>query len=86
VTLALTSQVLGWLFISIALPRVPAAVTSVVLSLQPVTSVALAIVLLDERPSHVQLAGIAVVLAGILLATVGQGRRLAAAETAHAAA
>jgi drug/metabolite transporter (DMT)-like permease len=85
VTLALTSQVLGWLFISIALPRVPAAVTSVVLSLQPVASVVLAIVLLDERPSHVQLAGIVVVVAGILLATVGQGKRLAAAETAHAA-
>jgi drug/metabolite transporter (DMT)-like permease len=84
VTLALTSQVLGWLLISVALPRVPAALTSVVLSFQPVMSVVLAIVLLDERPARVQLAGIAVVVVGILLATVGQGKRLAAAETAHA--
>lgn len=84
VTLALSAQVLGWLLISVALPRVPAAVTSVVLSFQPVMSVALAVVLLDERPSGVQLAGIAVVVVGILLATVGQGKRLAAAETAHA--
>jgi drug/metabolite transporter (DMT)-like permease len=78
VTLALTAQVLGWLLISIALPRVPAAVTSVVLTSQPVMSVVLAMVLLDESPSAVQLAGIAVVIAGILLATVGRRRPEAA--------
>jgi drug/metabolite transporter (DMT)-like permease len=77
VTLALTAQVLGWLLISIALPRVPAVLTSVVLTFQPVVSVALAIVLLDESPSPVQLAGIAVVIAGILLAV---GRRRPARE------
>ena len=69
VTLALTSQVLGWLLIAAALPRAPAAVSSVVLTLQPVASVLLAIVLVDEDPSLVQLVGVAVVLAGILLAT-----------------
>jgi drug/metabolite transporter (DMT)-like permease len=72
VTLALTAQVLGWLLISVALPRVPAVVTSVVLTVQPVMSVVLGIVLLDESPSAVQLTGIAVVLAGVLLATVGR--------------
>ena len=70
VTLALTSQVLGWLLISAALPRVPAALTSVVITLQPVCSVLLAMLLLDEAPSALQLAGIAVVVGGILLATV----------------
>jgi drug/metabolite transporter (DMT)-like permease len=74
VTLALTAQVLGWLLISIALPRVPAAVTSVVLTSQPVMSVVLAMVLLDESPSPVQLGGIVVVIAGILLATMGPRR------------
>ena len=74
VTLALTAQVLGWLLISIALPRVPAAVTSVVLTSQPVMSVVLAMVLLDESPSSVQLGGIVVVIAGILLATMGPRR------------
>lgn len=69
VTLALTSQVAGWLLISLALPRVPAALTSVVLTLQPALSVVLAVVLLEEAPSAVQLAGIAVILAGVLLAT-----------------
>lgn len=71
-TLSLTSQVLGWLLIAAALPRAPAALSSVVLTLQPVAAVLLAIVLVDEKPSAVQLAGVAVVLAGIVLAT---GRR-----------
>lgn len=75
--LALTSQALGWLLISITLPRVPAALTSVVLTLQPVMAVVFAMALVDERPSRVQLAGVAVVLAGILLAT--RGRRSAPA-------
>ena len=79
VALALSSQVLGWLLISIALPRVPAALTSVVLTLQPVLSVVLAAVLVDESPSAVQAAGVAVVIAGIVLATVG--RRPPPAET-----
>jgi drug/metabolite transporter (DMT)-like permease len=69
VTLALTSQVAGWLLISLALPRVPAALTSVVLTLQPALAVVLAVVLIDEAPSTVQLTGIAVILAGVLLAT-----------------
>lgn len=72
-TLALTSQVLGWLLIAAALPRAPAALSSVVLTLQPVAAVLLAIVLVDEDPSAVQLAGVAVVVCGILLAT-GRGR------------
>jgi drug/metabolite transporter (DMT)-like permease len=71
VTLALTSQVVGWLLISAALPRVPAALTSVVITLQPVCSVVLAMILLDEEPSALQLLGIAVVIGGIVLATVG---------------
>jgi len=75
VTLALTSQVLGWLLIAAALPRAPAAISSVVLTLQPVAAVLLAMVLVDEDPSAVQLAGVAVVVCGIVLAT-GRGRSL----------
>lgn len=71
-TLALTSQVVGWLLIAVSLPRVPAALTSVILLLQPVASVALAAAVLDERPSPVQLLGCVVVLAGIVAATAGR--------------
>jgi drug/metabolite transporter (DMT)-like permease len=70
VTLALTSQVLGWLLISVSLPRLPAVITSILLMLQPVSTVFLGAVLLDEAPSAVQLSGVAVVLAGVALATV----------------
>ncbi len=67
--LAVSSQVLGWLLISVSLPRLPAATTSVVLTLQPVGSVLLGVVLLSESPSEVQLLGVAVILAGVLGAT-----------------
>jgi drug/metabolite transporter (DMT)-like permease len=85
VALALSSQVLGWLLISIALPRVPAALTSVVLTLQPVLSVVFAVALLDESPSNVQLTGIVVVVSGIVLATVARTARGAGAEGPPAA-
>lgn len=80
VTLALTSQVLGWLLISISLPRLPAALTSLLLMVQPVGSVLLGVVLLSEAPSSVQVAGVGVVLAGILVATTARGAREPAAE------
>ena len=72
VLLAVSSQVVGWLLISVSLPRLPAAITSVVLTVQPVASVMLGIVLLHEEPSLIQLAGAALILSGLLLAT---GRR-----------
>lgn len=71
VLLAVSSQVVGWLLISVSLPRLPAALTSVLLLVQPATTVVLAVVILGERPSALQLAGVAVVLAGVCFATVG---------------
>jgi drug/metabolite transporter (DMT)-like permease len=68
--LALTSQVLGWLLISVSLPRLPAVLTSIILMIQPAGSVLLGVVLLSEAPSVVQLAGVAVVLAGVAVATL----------------
>ena len=72
--LALTSQVGGWLLITISLPRLPAVVTSVLLTLQPVGSVMFAAALLDERPSVLQLAGTAAILAGLVIASAGRSR------------
>jgi drug/metabolite transporter (DMT)-like permease len=69
ITLGLTSQVLGWLLISVSLPRLPALLTSITLTMQPVGSVLLGIVLLSEAPSAFQLAGVLVVICGIVLAT-----------------
>ena len=78
--LALSAQVIGWLLISRSLPRLPAAVTSVVLLLQPVGAVALAAVTLGERPGWGQLAGAALILSGVVLATAGRSRSPAEPE------
>lgn len=69
-----TSQSIGYLVISISLPRLPAALTSVILLAQPVATVVLARILLDEKPSFEQLLGVALVVGGIAVATVPVGR------------
>jgi drug/metabolite transporter (DMT)-like permease len=69
ITLALTSQVLGWLLITTSLPRLPAAMTSLLLTIQPVGSVALAAAIFAESPSAFQLIGVAMVLGALLTAT-----------------
>jgi drug/metabolite transporter (DMT)-like permease len=81
IVLALTSQVVGWLLITVSLPRLPAALTSLLLMVQPVASVAFAAWILSESPSPLQLAGVVVVLAALLTATYrgpgsGAARRL----------
>jgi drug/metabolite transporter (DMT)-like permease len=68
--LALAVQVVGWLLISTSLPRLPAAVTSVVLTIQPVGSVLLGIWILSETPSGAQLIGVAFIVAGLLMTTL----------------
>jgi drug/metabolite transporter (DMT)-like permease len=68
--LGLLVQVVGWLLISISLPRLPAAITSVVLTIQPVGSVLLGIWILSEAPSPFQLLGVAFIVAGLLMTTL----------------
>ncbi|MEO8246364.1 MAG: DMT family transporter [Chloroflexota bacterium] len=68
--LALGVQVVGWLVISLSLPRLPAALTSVVLTIQPVGSVILGMLLLAEAPSGFQLLGTLCILAGLAIATL----------------
>jgi drug/metabolite transporter (DMT)-like permease len=72
ILLALSSQVLGWLLISISLPRLPAVVTSVSLTLQPVCSVLFAAAILGESPSALQLVGAAGILSGLVIASLGR--------------
>jgi drug/metabolite transporter (DMT)-like permease len=67
--LAMTSQTAGWLLITSSLPRLPAAISSLLLLLQPAASILLAAVVLAERPSAVQLAGAVLVCGGVLAAT-----------------
>ena len=83
VLVGITSQSIGYLVISISLPRLPAALTSIILLTQPVVTVVFAGILLAEEPSIVQLLGVALVMGGIAVATVPVGRlRDAAARRA----
>jgi len=66
VLLAVSSQVLGWLMITTSLPRLPAGQTSLLLTIQPVGSVALGALILGESPSTLQLAGVGLVLACVV--------------------
>lgn len=83
VLLALSAQVVGWLLITSALPRLPASLTSVLLLVQPVGAVLLSRALLAETPTALQLAGVAAVLAGVVLVA---GRRSRDARPAGGAA
>jgi drug/metabolite transporter (DMT)-like permease len=69
--LAFGSQVVGWLLISYALPRLPAVETSLLLLLQPMATVLWATLLFAEHMSSLQWWGVALVLAGVGLPTIG---------------
>ena len=79
VVLALSAQVIGWLLISTSLPRLPAVVTSILLTFQPVCSVVFAALIVNESPSLLQLAGAGCILVGLITSTVGR-RQVPAAE------
>lgn len=70
IALALSAQFGGGLLIQVALPRMPAVLTSLLLLIQPVVSVFLAMLLVDERPSLIQLLGVGLVLVGVAVGTV----------------
>ncbi|MEO5704211.1 MAG: DMT family transporter, partial [Candidatus Limnocylindrales bacterium] len=74
VLLGITSQSIGYLIISISLPRLPAALVSIILLSQPVATVILARFLLAETPSLEQLLGVVLVVGGIAVATLPVGR------------
>jgi drug/metabolite transporter (DMT)-like permease len=65
VMLAIGSQVIGWLLIGTALPKLPVVETSVLLLGQPVFTVIWGVLLFDERLSVLQWTGSAIVLAGV---------------------
>jgi drug/metabolite transporter (DMT)-like permease len=71
--LALLSQTVGWLLITSSLPMLPAAISSLLLLLQPAAAMVLADVILGERPTLAQDAGALLVCLGVL----------AAARTSH---
>jgi drug/metabolite transporter (DMT)-like permease len=72
VSLALVSQVIGWLLIATALPRLPALETSILLLVQPVFAVAWGWFLFEERLSSLQWLGALLVLVGVASLSLGR--------------
>ena len=68
--LGLLAQVAGWLLIGSALPRLPALETSVMLLAQPIATMLWGVVVFGEGASRTQMAGVALVLAGVGFLTV----------------
>ena len=73
--LALLSQTAGWLFIAASLPRLPAAVSSLMLLLQPAASLALADLILGQQPTLVQVVGAILTCGGAVLASMSATRQ-----------
>ena len=78
--LALVSQVIGWLFIGTALPRLPAITTSVLLLVQPVFAIAWGVLFFTERLSTLQWIGSAIVLAGVAVLSMSGVSRASVRE------
>ena len=71
--LAVTVQIVGWLFVTSSLPRLPAAVSSTLLLLQPALAMVLAAIILHQRPTVIQLIGAATACGGVVAAARAQG-------------
>lgn len=84
--LALLSQTLGWLLITSSLPRLPAAIASLILLLQPAAAMLLAYLVLAERPTLIQIAGAVVVCTGVLAISLTTSQRRPRAPEAEAPA
>jgi drug/metabolite transporter (DMT)-like permease len=85
VLLAVVAQVVGWLLIATALPKVPALETSVLLLVQPLAAMVWGRLFFAETVSWVQGAGVALVIVGIVVVST-RGATDAGRFTAQGAA
>ena len=70
VLLSLSCQVIGWIAIAFALPRLPAAHTSFALLLQPALTILWGVIILSENPSTQQVAGMILIFSAIIAVTL----------------
>ena len=76
VLLSISCQVIGWIAITFALPRLPAAHTSFAILLQPVLTIVWGVILLSEEPSLQQIVGMALIFSAIIIVTLfGESNR-----------
>jgi drug/metabolite transporter (DMT)-like permease len=75
--LALGAQVVAWLLIGYALPRLPAVETATIILIQPALTTIWGALIFDERPSTLQIVGAITVLAGVAFVAVARARKTA---------
>jgi drug/metabolite transporter (DMT)-like permease len=80
--LTLTSGIVGWLLITWSLPRLPAALSALVLLLEPAGALILADIVLRQPPSPLQLLGAALVCGGVLVVARNRDKQQDPAEAA----
>jgi hypothetical protein len=71
--MTLLTGIVGWLLITASLPRLPAALSSLLL-LEPASAMGLAAIVLGQRPSLIQIAGAVLVCGGVLIVAGSQDR------------
>jgi drug/metabolite transporter (DMT)-like permease len=79
--LAIGAQVIAWLMIGYALPRLPAVETSTIILLQPALTMVWGAIIFSESPSALQMAGAALVLIGVGAVAFTRARDPVAATT-----
>ena len=70
ILLSISCQVIGWIAITYALPRLPAAHTSFAILLQPVLTILWGVILLSEKPSIQQIGGMSLIFTAIIVVTM----------------
>ena len=79
ILLAISCQIIGWIAITFALPRLPAAHTSFAVLLQPVLTIVWGVILLSETPSLQQMVGMTLIFSAIIAVTMfGESRSVRA--------
>lgn len=76
IAVAFGSQVVGWMMIGYAMPRLPAAETASIILLQPALTMVWGALIFGERPSLVQIVGAVVVLGGVAFVAMVRARRI----------
>lgn len=72
--LALGAQVVAWMLIGYALPRLPAVETATIILVQPALTMIWGSLIFTERPSPLQMAGAALVLIGVAMVALSSAR------------
>lgn len=73
--LSMVVQVAGWILITASLPQLPAALSSMLLLLQPALALLLGAIVLGELPTAIQWTGVVIASGGVAAAALARPKR-----------